>query len=409
MAKPNKHFQSLNKTYLFQEIEKRVFLFKNKMPNTPIYNLGIGDISEPMSELVISTICNATRELQQENTFKGYGPAEGYDFLRKAIATNDYHSLNIDENDIFIVNGSKDAISNFQELFSTSNTIAIMDPTYPVYLDSNIIGGRIKKITLLPCLEENNFLPQIPKHHCDIIYLCSPNNPTGAALSKQDLEQWISFALEHNSIIFYDGAYFSFITDNNIPKSIYEIKNANKVCVEFRSFSKMAGFTNLRCSYVVIPKEINIDNVNLQALWKRRIGAKFGGVPYPIQKGATILYSPQGQQEIKIKMQDYHKRALFIANKLKEFNLITYGSTNSPYIWCKTPNNQPSFSFFDHLLETAQIVTIPGSGFGNCGEGFIRFSAFQKQSYIEQAFKNFQKGALPLSSPPKDKSLGILK
>lgn len=375
MVKINPHFQKLSQNYLFQEIDKRVTLFKQQNPTLQILNLGIGDISEPLPPYIVKSICSATKEMGKKVI--GYGPSEGYPFLREAIAQFEYKNVTADE--IFIFNGSKNAISAIETIFDCSNTIGLMDPTYPVYKDSNIIAGKSSQFIYLPCREQEGFLPSLPNKHCDLIYLCSPNNPTGVSFSRKELEKWVSYAKEEKSIIIFDTAYEAFIT-SNAPRSIYEIEGAREVAIEFKSFSKKAGFTNLRCSYLVIPKELG-----LSKLWQRNISAKFGGVPYPIQKGAEAIYHPQGQKEIKEQLDSYKERTLLLMKGLSKLNFSFFGGIDSPFVWCKTINNTSSWDFFDLLLKKATIISIPGSGFGPSGEGFVRFSAFAKRKEIEEA------------------------
>jgi len=390
MVKLNNNYTNLTSDYIFFEIEKRASVFLKKT----LYNLGIGDATEPIPQIITSAICQASEELNNEKTFRGYSPSEGYLFLKKAICKNEYENVSISEDEIFIQNGIKNAISSLQDLFCKTSHVAICDPTYPVYVDSNVMAGRTK-IQYLPCLEENGFLPSIPINKMDIIYLCSPNNPTGAAFTKSELKKWVEFAKKHKAIIFFDGAYEAFISSKKIPHSIYEIPGADEVAIEFRSFSKSAGFTNLRCSYLVIPKKLKTeDGYNIHNYYKRHIDTKYGGTPYPIQKGAEMCFTKEGKTAIEKNINSYRNGAKILREGLINLGYSVFGGIHSPYIWCKTKNNMSSWEFFDHLLKNAQIITIPGSGFGKCGEGFVRFSAFAKQDIIEKSLNNLQKAKL---------------
>ncbi len=400
MAKLNHHFSKLKGSYLFPEIEKRINEFRENCPETPLLDLGIGDITQPIPPSAISALASSALEMGEPKTFRGYGPPEGYLFLREAIASKEYGSLNIDPSEIFISDGAQSDIANFQELFDTNNRIAIPDPTYPVYLDSNVIAGRTRSllktgrqggVIYLACTEVNGFQPEPPNTPVDLIYLCLPNNPTGVALDRKTLKKWVDYASEHKAVILIDGAYAAFITDPEIPKSIYEIEGAKEVAVEFRTFSKSAGFTGLRCSYTVVPKELTIADVgsthSLHALWKRRHDTKFNGVAYPIQKAAAALFTPQGQKEVKALVSSYLERAKMFHHGLKRLGYTVYGGVNSPYLWCKTPGGIDSWQFFDFLLKERQIISIPGSGFGQSGEGFVRFSAFADPFALSEALQ----------------------
>jgi LL-diaminopimelate aminotransferase len=400
MVDTNHHYKKLKSDYLFYDIEKKALKHKNSNPNVEIIDLGIGDATIPIPEIIISHMCEATKRLGDEKTFLGYGPSVGYDFLKEKIIDNDYKNINISKDEIFISNGIKSDIANIQELFSSEAKIGLCDPSYPVYADSNVMAGRSKGIVengqyhdfiYLPCLEENNFSPTIPSSTIDLIYLCSPNNPTGCALTKKELQNWVDFAKENNSIIFFDGAYEAFITSDNVPRSIYSIPGAEDVAVEFRSFSKTAGFTNLRASYCTIPKNIKINGIELNQLWKRRQITKFGGIPYPIQKGVEAIYSKEGKKATDANLSTYKQNAKIIIDGLKKLNFKTFGGIDSPYVWIKTPKRQTSWQFFDELLLKANIICIPGSGFGPGGEGFVRFSSFAKREKIEKALINLGK------------------
>src|SRR3990167_11419967 len=383
MAKLNHSLFDLKSNYLFSEIENLIKASGHK----EIFNLGIGDITIPLSPYVIDAIKNASEEMKYENTLQGYGSSSGYDFLKEAIVKNDFENLNLTKEEVFITCGSKYSIANIIDLFSKDNLIGICDPTYPVYFDSNIIGGRKENIVLLPLLEENNFEP-IPNQKLDIVFLCSPNNPIGTAISKKTLKKWVDFALENNSIIIFDAAYVAYIQSEDAIKSIYEIKNAKKVAIEMRSFSKTAGFTSLRCAYLVIPNRLTVkyenDNYQLNKLWNRFVSTKHGGVSYPIQKGALATFDPQGKKEVLEIINQYKENTNLLKNGLKSLNFEIFGGGDAPYIWCKTKNSLSSKAFFNLLLEH-KVVCIPGSGFGSCGEGYVRFSGFTKKETINKA------------------------
>lgn len=377
MPKLAKEFDRLKDTYLFQKIAEK----KKSYPTQNFIDLGIGDISKPLIPSCIEAMQMALKEFSDKKTFHGYGPSEGYLFLKEAISKNDYSSQ-IDPSEIFITSGAKDSASGLLDLFSSNNTVAIQNPSYPVYIGASLLKGM--QIVFLPCLEENDFEPKLPEVPVDIIYLCSPNNPTGKAFTKKTLQKWVDYALKHESIILFDGAYEGYIS-STAPRSIYEIDQAKKVAIELRSFSKKGGFTNLRCAYHVIPKECLVKGVSLHTLWKKRTNIKFGGVPYPIQKGAEALYSAKGQKELSLQLQEYQSQKTFLKNQLSNMGLNVYGGKDAPYIWCKTPKNLSSWEFFNLLLEKAQVICIPGEGFGSSGEGFVRFSAFPSLDILKKA------------------------
>ncbi len=407
MAKLNKNFLKLSSTYLFREIEKKCTEFKEKNPSTELLNLGIGDITLPLAKCVIEAIILATKEMGEKTI--GYGPSCGYQFLKEKIKQEEYKHLDITEDEIFISYGAKSDSSNIQELFSISSKVAICDPVYPVYVNSNVLAGRTKghnkkkdryeDFIYLSCNEENNFSPNLPKTPCDLIYLCSPNNPTGIALTKKELKKWINYAKENNAIIIYDAAYEAFISSKDAVHSIYEIQGATSVAIEIKSFSKTAGFTNLRCSYMVIPKKIfsfiNNKKVFLHDLWKKRLETKFGGVSYPIQKGAEAIFSKQGKKEISQNIQIYKDNASYLRDSLINMGFTIYGGIDSPYIWWKIPKKyKSSWEFFDVLLKNANVITIPGSGFGPSGENFIRLSSFANKETLKKAIENINLSSL---------------
>lgn len=400
MAKINHHYQKLVGSYLFPEIEKRVETLKKKQPHASLLNLGVGDVTTPLSSPVITALIAASNEMGEKTTFRGYGPSEGYLFLRKAIAENDYKNISPDE--IFISDGANTDIANLQEIFSVDNRIALPDPAYPVYVETNVMAGRTRPllktgrygaITYLPCNEENGFQPQPPNTHVDLVYLCSPHNPTGIAMDRELLTRWVKYAKEHEAVIIFDGAYEAFIT-SDAPRSIYEIPGAKEVAIEVRSFSKSAGFTGLRCSYTVIPHELKVRDAgsihSLHSLWKRRTDTKSNGVSYPIQKAALALYTPEGQKATRDTVRSYNDRAKTLLEGLKQLGYTVYGGIDSPYLWCKTPPKVSSWEFFDFLLENAHIVTIPGVGFGQEGDGYIRFSAFAESPTITETLIRFK-------------------
>lgn len=390
MANVNESFFDLKNNHLFSTIlEKKNEYIKNN-PDKKIVNMGVGDVTLPLAKSVVDAMHKAIDEMGDKATFRGYGLVPGYDFLREKISECEYKNRGIDisKNEVFVADGTKSDLGNIIDLFSKENTIAITDPVYPVYRDTNIMAGR-NNITYLDCTEENNFVPQLPSEKIDMIYLCCPNNPTGTVLRKEDLEKWVNYAKENKSIIFFDSVYEAFITDENIPHSIYEIDGAKEVAIEFRSFSKLAGFTGVRCSFMVVPDELKIyksngESVSLQDLWKRRQNSRFAGVSYITQRGAEAVYSEEGQKEIKENIKYYLDNAKYIKTELQNLRLTAYGGDNSPYIWLKVPNGEDSWSFFDKLLNKAGIVGTPGAGFGKCGEGFFRLTSFgNKEDSIE--------------------------
>jgi len=391
MVKLNSNFAKLKSSYLFPQIEKKVNDLKAKQPDADLINLGIGDITKPLPKPIVQAIVTATQELEHDVSKAKYGPSVGFSVLRKAIAENDYLGLGIDENDIFISNGAKCDISGIQELFDINSKLAICDPTYPVYIDSNVIAGRTghyqdgkyQKIVYLPCEEKNNFFPKIPDTAVDLIYLCSPNNPTGIALTYGELKKWIDYAIQNEAVIIFDGAYEAFITTQNTPHSIYEIDGAKKCAIEIRSFSKKAGFTGLRCSYTVVPKELIVQNTSIREYWIRRCETKFGGVPYPIQMGALATYSKTGKQSIEALVSEYVDQMKTLTAGLKSIGWTFYGGVDAPYVFVKAPGS--SWEFFDELLTKAKIISIPGAGFGSHGEGYVRLSAFAPKKDIEIA------------------------
>jgi LL-diaminopimelate aminotransferase len=386
MAAINSHFQKLTSHYLFPRIEKEAALLKEKKPDALLINLGIGDVTLPLAPSVVSALTDAAQEMG--SSVKGYGPSQGYLFLRDLIKENEYKDLSISSDEIFVSDGAKCDISTIPEIFSPNCKVAIANPAYPVYVDTSVMAGR--EILYLPCTEETGFLPRPPREHVDLVYLCSPSNPTGAALSRKDLKAWVEYARKEKALLLFDAAYSSFIT-SDAPQSIYEIEGAEEVAIEFKSFSKNAGFTGLRCSFYVFPKTLHLQKEALYALWKRRNDTKFGGVSYLIQKGAAAVYSPQGKKEIAEQIATYKRRTKLFRDGLKNLGFTVYGGTDAPFVWCKAPNGFSSWQFFDTLLHNAHIICVPGSGFGECGEGFVRFSCFTDEKTLQEALNRIQR------------------
>ena len=395
MSLINENFLELQDSYLFSTIAKKVEKFTKENPDKKVIKLGIGDVTKPIIPACIDAMHKAIEEMGTQEGFKGYGPEQGYDFLRKAIVENDYKLRNVElePDEIFVSDGAKCDCGNIVDIFAKENKVAITNPVYPVYLDTNIMSGR--SIVYLPLTEKNNFTLELPKERVDMIYLCFPNNPTGTVLSKEELKKWVNYAKENKSIILYDSAYEAFITDETIPHSIYEIEGAKEVAIEFKSFSKTAGFTGLRCAYVVVPKLLkgytkNGEEVSLNKLWNRRTCTKFNGVSYVIQRAAEATYSEEGKKQIKENIKGYLENAKLIKNGLEEAGFTTYGGENSPYVWLKVPDGMTSWEFFDKLLEKANVVGTPGSGFGDFGEGYFRLTAFGTIENSKEAIKRIK-------------------
>ena len=391
MALINENYLKLPGSYLFAEIARRVSKFKSENPDADVIRLGIGDVTLPLAPEVTKAMHKAVDEMGSAATFRGYGPEQGYDFLLQAIIDNDYAARGIDIalDEVFVSDGSKSDVGNIQEIFGVDNIVAITDPVYPVYLDTNVMAGRtgafdgsvFEKIVYLPCNAENGFVPALPSEKVDMIYLCVPNNPTGTTLSREELKKWVDYAKTNDAVILFDSAYEAYIQESDIPHSIYEIEGAREVAIEFRSFSKTAGFTGTRCAYTVVPKTVTAKTINgerhsLNKLWNRRHTTKFNGVPYIIQRGAEAIFSPAGKAEVKEMVAYYMENARIIREGLASLGLEVFGGVNAPYIWLKTPNGLDSWAFFDKLLTEAHIVGTPGSGFGPAGEGYFRLTAF---------------------------------
>ena len=397
MTKVNQNFLKLPGSYLFSEIARRLAAYTAEHPEAKMIRLGIGDVTRPLAPAVIEAMHKAVDEMGTFEGFHGYGPEQGYDFLREAIAKTDYAARGVDikPNEIFVSDGAKSDGGNIGDIFGADNVVAVCDPVYPVYVDTNAMAGRAgdfqeelgkwSKLVYMPCAEENGFTPQIPQEKVDMIYLCFPNNPTGTVATKEQLKAWVDYANENKAVILYDSAYEAFITQDDVPHTIYEIEGARTCAIEFRSFSKTAGFTGNRCAYTVVPMELERDGAKLNALWNRRQCTKFNGVPYVIQRGAAAVYTEEGQRQIKETIAYYQENARVIREGLTEAGLTCFGGVNAPYIWLKTPDGMGSWEFFDKLLKEANVVTTPGAGFGPSGEGYIRLTAFGDADATKEA------------------------
>lgn len=407
MALINENFLKLQNNYLFADIAKRVKAFKATHPEAEVISLGIGDVTQPLCLAVIEAMHKATDEMAVSSSFRGYGPEQGYDFLREAIRDNDFHpyGIRIEADEIFINDGAKSDTGNIQELLSTDDVVALTDPVYPVYLDSNVMAGRTgvfqqgcwSEVVYIPCTAENGFVPQIPEgREMDVIYLCYPNNPTGTVLCREELQKWVDYALANDALIFYDAAYQAYITDSNIPRSIYEIRGAQKCAVEFRSYSKTAGFTGIRCGYTVIPKDLTVASrdgarVSLHSLWNRRQCTKFNGASYISQRAAEAIYSSAGKLQIQQMVSYYMRNAHKLLATFKELGFEVYGGENAPYVWMKTPDSLTSWQFFEQMLYGAHVVCTPGVGFGPSGEGYVRFTAFGSHEQTDEALRRIER------------------
>ena len=409
MAYINEHFLKLQAGYLFPEIGRRVNEFTQSHPDKAgnLIRCGIGDVTEALPEAVIHALHAAVDEMGNRETFRGYAPELGYDFLREAIAEHDYakRGMNIGSEEIFVSDGAKCDTANILDILGIQNRIAITDPVYPVYLDTNVMAGhtgpaddegQFEGIIYLPCTAENNFVPSIPEKHADLIYLCYPNNPTGATATRNQLAIWVDYAKTNNSIILYDAAYEAFIQENGTPHSIFEIEGARECAIEFRSFSKNAGFTGTRCAFTVVPKELSAtDSANnkhsIHSLWARRVATKFNGTSYPIQRAAAAVYSEAGQSQVTNLINHYMGNAKILCEAARATGLKVFGGTNAPYIWVKTPNAAPSWDIFDKMLNEASVVITPGAGFGSAGEGYFRISAFNSRENAEEVAARIQR------------------
>ena len=409
MALVNEHFLKLPNNYLFSDIAKKVNAFKVSHPKTDLIRLGIGDVTRPLPQASIEAMHKAVDELASKETFHGYGPEQGYDFLIDAVIRNDYapRGVYLELGEVFISDGAKSDTGNIGDILRHDNSIGVTDPIYPVYIDSNVMCGRAgiledgrwSNVVYLPCLSENNFVPEIPDRRIDILYLCYPNNPTGTVISKAELKKWVNYALENDTLILYDAAYEAYIQDPDIPHSIYEIKGAKKVAIEFRSFSKTAGFTGVRCGYTVVPKELTAatlegERIPLNRMWNRRQCTKFNGTSYITQRGAEAIYTPEGKKQVKAIIQYYMANARIMKEALESTGLKVFGGENAPYLWVKAPGEVSSWKFFEQMLYEANVVGTPGVGFGPSGEGYIRLTAFGERADCEEAMKRIRKWLL---------------
>ena len=409
MALVNEHFLKLPNNYLFSDIAKKVNAFKVSHPKSDLIRLGIGDVTRPLPQASIEAMHKAVDELANKETFHGYGPEQGYDFLIDAVIRNDYtpRGVYLEPGEVFISDGAKSDTGNIGDILRHDNSIGVTDPIYPVYIDSNVMCGRAgiledgrwSNVVYLPCLSENNFVPEIPDRRIDILYLCYPNNPTGTVISKAELKKWVNYALENDTLILYDAAYEAYIQDPDIPHSIYEIKGAKKVAIEFRSFSKTAGFTGVRCGYTVVPKELTAatlegERIPLNRMWNRRQCTKFNGTSYITQRGAEAIYTPEGKKQVKAIIQYYMANARIMKEALESTGLKVFGGENAPYLWVKTPGEVNSWKFFEQMLYEANVVGTPGVGFGPSGEGYIRLTAFGERADCEEAMKRIRKWLL---------------
>lgn len=399
MAHVNENFLKLPGSYLFSDIAKKVKAYQESHPDKRLIRLGIGDVTRPLPQASIEAMHRAVDEMANKSTFHGYGPEQGYDFLIDTIIKNDFEprGIELSSSEVFISDGAKSDTGNIGDILGLDNKVAVTDPVYPVYVDSNVMGGRAGQlnekqwsdITYMPCTAENNFIPSIPSNRIDVIYLCYPNNPTGTTLTKAELKKWVDYALSHDALILFDAAYEAYIREDDIPHSIFEIEGAKRCAIEFRSFSKTAGFTGVRCGYTVIPKEVTAttatgERVALNALWNRRQCTKFNGTSYITQRGAEAIYSKEGKQQVRETIDYYMDNARIMREGLTAAGIQVFGGKNAPYLWVKTPEGFTSWQFFDHLLNEANIVSTPGVGFGPSGEGYLRLTAFgQREDCIE--------------------------
>ena len=398
MAVINENYLKLAGSYLFRETAHRTAAYKEAHPTAEVISLGIGDVTQPLPAACIEAMHKAVDEMASPDTFRGYGPEQGYSFLIDAIIENNYKHYGIEPDEIFVSDGAKSDCGNIQEIFATNNRIAITDPVYPVYLDTNVMAGRTgllqpdgryAGVTYLPCTAENGFVPALPETPVELIYLCCPNNPTGTTLTREQLKVWVEYAQKYDAIILFDAAYSAYISEPDVPRTIFELPGAREVAIEFRSFSKTAGFTGTRCGYIVLPKTVmgktaSGERKALNPLWNRRHTTKFNGTAYIIQRGAAAIFTPEGKKQVQSAIDYYMENARIIREGITSIGITCFGGVNSPYIWLQTPNNMPSWDFFDKLLKEVNIVGTPGAGFGPCGEGYFRLTAFgNRQKTIE--------------------------
>lgn len=406
MALVNDHFLKLPNNYLFADIAKKVNAFKVMHPKADVISLGIGDVTQPLCPAVTEAMHRAVDEMSTAKSFRGYGPEQGYDFLREAIQKNDFlpRGIHLDIDEIFINDGAKSDTGNIQELIRWDNSIGVTDPIYPVYIDSNVMigragiqeNGRWSNVIYMPCSAENGFVPELPDRRVDVIYLCYPNNPTGMVITKQELRKWVNYALKNDTLIFYDAAYQAYIQDPDVPHSIYEIRGARKCAIEFHSYSKTAGFTGVRCGYTIVPKDLTAatltgERIPLNPLWLRRQSTKFNGTSYISQRAAEAIYTPEGKMQVKQTIDYYMQNAKKMLDTFRHLGFEVYGGENAPYIWMRTPDGMDSWSFFETLLYGANVVCTPGVGFGPSGEGYVRFTAFGSREKTEEALQRIEK------------------
>ncbi len=403
MVKVNENYLKLQGSYLFSTIAKKVNAYAASNPDKKIIRLGIGDVTLPLAPVVTDALQKAVEEMGDQKTFRGYAPDLGYDFLRNAIVTNDYRArgCEIEADEIFVSDGAKSDSGNIQEIFALDNRIAVCDPVYPVYVDTNVMAGRTgvfdaatgkwSDVIYMPCTAENGFVPELPASVPDLIYLCFPNNPTGSSITKDRLQEWVDYANQNGSVIIYDAAYEAYISEENVPHSIYECEGARTCAIELHSFSKNAGFTGVRLGYTVVPKDLIRGGVALNGLWARRHGTKYNGAPYIVQRAGEAVYSPEGKKQLADQVAYYMKNAAYIREGLSDAGYTVYGGVNAPYIWLKAPNGMSSWEFFDYLLEKANIVGTPGSGFGPSGETYFRLTAFGQYENTVEAIERIKK------------------
>ena len=407
MARVNDHHLALKSSYLFTEIARRVKAFQAAHPEARIIRLGIGDVTLPLAPAIVQALHEAVDEMSRAETFRGYGPEPGYEFFTELLAERDYRvrGIAVSPDEIFVSDGGKADTANIQEVFAPDCVVAVTDPVYPVYVDSNVMagrggpadaGGRYAGLVYLPCTVDNGFQPSLPARHVDLIYLCYPNNPTGAVMTREALQRWVDYARREQAVILYDAAYEAYIREPGIPRSIFEVEGAREVAIEFRSFSKSAGFTGTRCAFAVVPKDLHGvtgagERVSLNALWLRRQSTKFNGVPYVVQKAAAAVYTEEGAQQVRGQIDYYMDNARIIRDGLEAIGLTVHGGRNAPYLWVKTPRGLDSWAFFDKLLTEAHVVGTPGAGFGPSGEGYLRLTAFGKRAQTEEAVERIKK------------------
>lgn len=395
MANANPNFELLAKNYLFSEVARRQREYVAAHPDADIIRISIGDVTQPLPQVCVDAMHKAVDEMGEAKTFQGYPPEIGFAFLREAIAKDEYEALGIGADEIVISDGAKSDTANFTDVLGDGNIILMTDPVYPVYMDTSIIAGRKDQVRLMPCTKENGFKPVPPDFHADVIYLCSPNNPTGSALTRDELKAWVDYARAHNSLILFDGAYEAFVTDADVPRSIYEVQGAKDVAVEFRSFSKTAGFTGTRCAYTVIPNGVKVQTAQgetgLLGLWVRRQSTKFNGAPYIVQRGAEALFTPQGKQQMKQRIDLYMQNAAVIKSGFEALGITAFGGVNSPYVWIQAPEGFDSWGFFDFLLDRCRVVGTPGVGFGKAGEGYLRLTGFGDPQRTQEAMQRIAK------------------